>query len=82
MVPAGVKTYDGAGLSGVAATIRLDAGVITTLWVSADLSNWSQVTFSDSADQSGVPTGFRRVERTIPADPEGPSVFYRFNFSR
>lgn len=82
MVPAGVKTHGGAGLNGVAATIRLDAGVTTTLWISTDLSDWSQVTFSDSADQSGVPGGFRRVERTMPANPEGSSVFYRFNFSR
>ena len=82
MLPAGARVQGGAVLPGIVAVIRDDAKVTVKLWFSMDLTAWSELPFTDAADQGGVPGGFRRVERLAAPAAGETAGYYRFEFSK
>ncbi|QJE96891.1 endo-beta-N-acetylglucosaminidase [Luteolibacter luteus] len=82
MLPAGARVQGGAVLPGIVAVIRDDATVTVKLWFSMDLTAWSELPFTDAADQGGVPGGFRRVERLAAPAAGETAGYYRFEFSK
>jgi endo-beta-N-acetylglucosaminidase D len=82
MNPGGLTASLNNGSSNVTAEIRNDIMTETTLWISNDLVQWSQVPYNHAADQSGLTSGFSRVSHSEPLAPTDTKKFYRFRFSR
>jgi len=71
-----------SGNTALRSVIRRDPNVAARLYSSADLVTWTEVSFTDSADQTDVPAGFRRIEAApVPASGE-TKRFYRLGFTR
>lgn len=82
MNPDGLRVSASAAQAPFSTVIRRDPNVTPTLWSSPDLIVWTEVTFMDSADQTNVAPGFRRiVAQELPA-PGETKWFYRMKFSR
>ena len=82
MTPDGVKVTAPAGNGALRSVIRQDPNVIPTLWSSPDLTTWSEVPFTESADQTNVPAGFRRIEAPTVLGTDETKKFYRLKFTR
>jgi hypothetical protein len=82
MAPTGVKLVVPMGNAALSSVVRRDPNVTPTLWASTDLVTWQEVSFTESADQSNVPEGFRRIEAPTALDSGETKKFYRFKFAR
>jgi hypothetical protein len=82
MAPDGVKVTAPVGNGALRSIIRQDPNVASTLWSSADLTIWTEVPFIESADQTNVPAGFRRIEAPTALDTGETKKFYRLKFTR
>ncbi len=82
MAPSGLASTATATSSGITSIRRNDPAVTTTLWLSGNLTDWSQVPFSAAVDQTGVPAGFTRIEAQVPTLPGETKKFYQLRFTK
>ena len=80
MMPDGVKITASSSSSGVTAIVRNDATVTGTLWVSGNLSDWSQIGVTLAEDQTGVPAGFMKIQAQTTPETGETKKFYRLKF--
>lgn len=82
MMPGGMKALANGATREVTADVRNDPAVAVSLWQSEGLANWTEIPVVESADQSGVEEGFRRVGATVEGPFTADPAFYRFKFTR
>ena len=82
MDPAGLNVVPGVSNTTITALIRQDPQVTVGLWSSVDLATWTSATFLATADQSGVPAGFVRMQLVDATGSSTPKKFYRIKATR
>lgn len=82
MNPDGPRIAAGPVGATFAAAVRIDPAVGTSLWISSDLSTWTETAFHEAADQTGSPAGFVRIEAVVPPAPGGAPRFLQLRFTR
>jgi len=82
MTSGGTQITASTTSSGINAIIRQDAGVTSTLWVSDDLTHWSEISYTNAADQTNVASGFIRIQAQLATSAGETKKFYQLRFAK
>jgi hypothetical protein len=82
MTSGGTEITASTNSSRINAVIREDPEVTSTLWVSDNLADWSEISFTNATDQANVTSGFIRIQAQVPTNAGETKKFYQLRFAK